>query len=159
MEKFVGVGDMKISKTASDIIVANSLGSGIAVVVYDPLVNVGGILRYILPNSLKFKEGSLKNYFIYADKAIPDFFSNMYDMECQHDSMKICVVGGAYVLAKNEIDNLGEQNYLVLKKYFKENHLNIDKTNIGSKLNLSVRLVLQTGNVFIKSPGLKEEKL
>jgi len=47
----VGVADMKVSDDRGSILITHSLGSCIGVAIYDPVVKVGGLLHYMLPES------------------------------------------------------------------------------------------------------------
>ena len=67
MQVVVDMSDMKLSKNAEDILVTYSLGSCIGITLYDPVVMVGGILHFMLPDSSIDIEKSRNNPFIYAD--------------------------------------------------------------------------------------------
>ncbi len=47
----VDVSDAKVSSNPMDILATYSLGSCVAVCLYDPVVIVGGMLHYQLPSS------------------------------------------------------------------------------------------------------------
>ena len=51
MNIVVGVGDMKVSNDSESMLVTYSLGSCIGVAIYDPVIKVGGLLHYMLPES------------------------------------------------------------------------------------------------------------
>ena len=46
----VGISDCKISGDSEDLLITYALGSCIAVILYDPVVKVGGMLHYMLPD-------------------------------------------------------------------------------------------------------------
>ena len=56
MKIIVGVADMRIGTQADDELVTYSLGSCIAVVLWDPVVKAGSLLHYMLPDSSIDKE-------------------------------------------------------------------------------------------------------
>ena len=47
----VGIADMQVSNDPDAMLVTYSLGSCIGVMIYDPVVRVGGMLHYMLPDS------------------------------------------------------------------------------------------------------------
>ena len=51
MKIIVGISDMKVSNKPDDVLITYSLGSCIGVVIWDPMVKVGGLLHYMLPDS------------------------------------------------------------------------------------------------------------
>lgn len=65
---------MKISNTPGTVLVTYSLGSCIAVAIYDPLVRVGGMLHFMLPDSELDPEKAQNNPFMFADTGIPSLF-------------------------------------------------------------------------------------
>ena len=67
----VTVADAKISNNPIDILATYSLGSCIAVCLYDPAVKIGGILHYQLPNSTLDSQKAKSKPFMFADTGIP----------------------------------------------------------------------------------------
>ena len=56
----VGISDFGCSRKPGDVLVTYALGSCIAVIIYDPVASVGGLLHYMLPDSnLDKKKGFL----------------------------------------------------------------------------------------------------
>jgi len=46
----IGVGDCQVSRNPEDCLVTYALGSCIAVIIYDPIAHVAGMLHYLLPD-------------------------------------------------------------------------------------------------------------
>ncbi len=51
MNLIVGVSDLKVSDDSESVLVTYSLGSCIGITVYDPVVRVGEIPHFMLPES------------------------------------------------------------------------------------------------------------
>ena len=51
MRRVIGVADMALSDSPEELLVTYSLGSCIAVIIFDPRAYVGGMLHYMLPES------------------------------------------------------------------------------------------------------------
>ena len=70
MQVVVGVADMKISNKPEEVLVTHALGSCIGVAIYDPKVRVGGILHFMLPESLLDSVKSQQNPYMFADTGL-----------------------------------------------------------------------------------------
>ena len=74
MRKVIGVADLGVSNQPDEILITYSLGSCIAVMVYDPIANVGGLLHYMLPESSMDPEKARSKPAMFADTGIPALF-------------------------------------------------------------------------------------
>jgi len=79
MKQIVGIADMKVSNNPEVSVITYSLGSCIGLVIYDPVVKVGGILHYMLPESSIDNEKASRNPFMFADTGIPRLFKTAYN--------------------------------------------------------------------------------
>lgn len=159
MKQIVGVADMKVSNDVQDTIVTYSLGSCIGLVIYDPIVKVGGILHYMLPDSTIDKAKAKANPFMFADTSIPRLFKHSYTLGAKKPRLKIYIAGGAEILDQSGFFNIGKRNYMALKKMFFKNNVLINKQNVGGNVNRTVRLEIATGDIYVKTSGSGEEKI
>ena len=159
MKQIVGVADMKVSNDPADDVITYSLGSCIGLVIYDPVVRVGGILHYMLPESAIDKEKAAQKPFMFADTGIPRLFKTAYAMGAKKPRIKIFVAGGAEILDQNGFFNIGKRNYLALKKMFFKNKVMIDKQEVGGNINRTIRIEIASGDIFLKTSGSKEVKI
>ncbi|WP_287125291.1 chemotaxis protein CheD [Desulfobacter sp.] len=159
MKQIVGVADMKVSNNPAEDVITYSLGSCIGLVIYDPVVRVGGILHYMLPESAIDKEKAVQKPFMFADTGIPRLFKTAYAMGAMKPRIKIFVAGGAEILDQNGFFNIGKRNYLALKKMFFKNKVMIDKQEVGGNINRTVRIEIASGEIFLKTSGSKEVKI
>ncbi len=159
MKQIVGVADMKISNNPNDTIMTYSLGSCIGLVIYDATVKVGGLLHYMLPESKIDKTKAQKNPFMFADTGIPRLFKGAYQFDATKSRMKIYVFGGAQILDQKGFFNIGKRNYMALKKMFFKNKVIIDTEQVGGEVNRTLRLEIETGELFVKTSGGKEVKI
>ena len=67
MNTIVGVSDMEVSDNEDTTIITYSLGSCIGVVIYDPVVHVGGLLHFMLPESILDPAKADKNPYMFCD--------------------------------------------------------------------------------------------
>jgi chemotaxis protein CheD len=159
MRKVVGVADMAISNSQDDFLITYSLWSCIAVVIYDPVAKVGGMLHYMLPESALDAEKAAKNPAMFADTGISLLFRQSYQYGTKKDNIVVKAVGGAQILDENGIFNIGKRNYVAMRKIFWRNNVMITSEHVGGSVNRTVRLEMSTGRVFVKVSGLGELEL
>jgi chemotaxis protein CheD len=91
MNLIVGVGDMKVSNDPESILITYSLGSCIALAIYDPVVKVGGLLHYMLPDSSLDESKARKNPYMFGNTGIPVLFKETYKFGAKKNRLKIIV--------------------------------------------------------------------
>ena len=150
----VNSSEMKISDDPSETLVAFSVGSGIALSIYDTGSMTGGILNLLLPDS-SYVSGSCfaKTPFMFADTGIPAFLATLYDQGADVKQMKIVVAGAAQIIGQPGFFNIGEQNYTAVKKIMSENNLQIQNEHIGGTSTRTLSLNIGDGFITIKTPG------
>lgn len=159
MKQIVGVADMKVSNRQEESIITYSLGSCIGLVVYDPVVRVGGMLHYMLPESSIDKDKAAARPYMFADSGIPRLFKAAYQLGAVKNRMNIYVAGGAEILDQTGFFNIGKRNYMALKKMFFKNKVMINKQDVGGNVNRTVRIEIATGDIYVKTSGSKEVKI
>ncbi len=159
MKKIIGVADLAVSNNSGEELITYSLGSCIAVVIYDPTVKVGGMLHYMLPESSMDPEKAKKNPAMFADTGVPSLFKQSYQLGASKKNMVVKVVGGAQIMDENGVFNIGKRNYLALRKLFWKNNVMVSAEHVGGNVNRTVRLDLCTGRVILKVSGMGEFEL
>jgi len=150
MRRVIGVADMVVSDSPEDLLITYSLGSCIAVIIFDPLASVGGMLHYMLPESSLDPEKAKKNPSMFADTGITRLFKNSYQMGAKKENIVVKSVGGAQMLDPNGIFNIGKRNYLAMRKIFWKNNVAIASEHVGGEVNRTVRLEMESGRVIVK---------
>ena len=159
MKQIVGVADMKVSNNPGESLITYSLGSCIGLVIYDPVVRVGGMLHYMLPESSIDKEKASARPYMFADSGIPRLFKTAYQLGAAKQRMRIYVAGGAEILDQSGFFNIGKRNYMALKKMFLKNNVMINQQDVGGNTNRTVRIEIATGDIYVKTSGGKEVKI
>lgn len=159
MKIIIGVADMRIGEKADDELVTYSLGSCIGMVLWDPVVKVGAILHYMLPDSSIDAEKAIIKPYMFADKAIPQTFKEIYAYGAKKSRMKVYVVGGSQVMDKSGMFNIGKRNQMILRKMFWKNKVMVTREEVGGIVNRTIRLQVGTGRVFLKTSGEGEIEL
>ena len=159
MRQIVGVADMKVSNNSGESLITYSLGSCIGLVIYDPVVRVGGMLHYMLPESSIDKEKASVRPYMFADSGIPRLFKTAYQLGAAKQRIRIYVAGGAEILDQTGFFNIGKRNYMALKKMFLKNNVMINKQDVGGNVNRTVRIEIASGDIYVKTSGSKEVKI
>ena len=147
---------MKVSKTPGDILITYSLGSCIGLVIWDPKVQVGGLLHYMLPESKLDKERAQKKPYMFGDSGIPALFRAAYELGASKNRLIVKAVGGSQLLDSSGVFNIGKRNYAIMKKLFEKNNISIAKEDIGGTVNRTISLDVKTGQVILKVSGKGE---
>lgn len=144
----VDIADCKVSNDPNAELVTYSLGSCIGVAIWDPVVRVGGLLHYMLPNSSIKPAG---NPAMFADKGIPLLFRSAYALGAVKNRLMVKVAGGSSLFQTSEAMDIGRHNYVMLRKIFWRNGVLIDAEHIGGALSRTMRLSIGSGEVTIES--------
>lgn len=156
MNIVIGVSDMQVSADPKVVLATYSLGSCIGVAVYDPVVRVGGILHYMLPEAELCPEKAALNPFMFCDTGIPALFKAAYALGAQKRRLKIAIIGGANILDQNGFFNIGKRNVMAARRMFNRNNAVIDHQEIGGSTNRTVFLTIESGALRIKVAGRGE---
>lgn len=146
----VGIADMRVSQDEASTIVTYSLGSCVGVVIYDPVVKVGGILHAMLPEAGDDRKSPGFNPFKYVDSGIPLLFKEAYKYGAKKNRLNVYVTGAAQILDDSGYFNIGKRNLAVVRKLFWKNGVMVDKEHVGGSVSRTVRLFLEDGLVTVK---------
>jgi chemotaxis protein CheD len=153
----IGVADCAASANPAESIVTYALGSCIAVAIYDPVVKVGGLLHYLLPDIEGDTVRRRSNPFLCANTGIPELVNRCLELGARKHRLSICAAGGASVLDKGGYFNVGHKNYLGLQKALAGARLTTHAEAIGGHVSRSVRLEIGTGKCWV-SEGTRLRK-
>ena len=159
MNLTVGVADMKVSNDPESVLVTYSLGSCIGLAIYDPVVKVGGLLHYMLPESNLDVQKAKKNPCMFGDTGIPLLFKESYKFGAKKNHLKIIVVGGSQILDQKGLFNIGKRNHTVIRKMLWKNNVMIDFEDVGGMVNRTLKLEVKTGEAWLKVSGTGMKKI
>lgn len=141
---------MAVSNVPDEFLITYSLGSCIAVIIFDPAAGVGGMLHYMLPESSIDPEKARRNPCMFADTGITHLFKSSYQIGARKENIVVKAVGGAQVFDPEGLFNIGKRNYLAMRKIFWKNNMAIAAEHVGGEVNRTVRLEMNTGRVILK---------
>lgn len=156
MRHVVLVGDMKVGEK-QDLIVTHALGSCLGLMIYDPLVKVGGLLHAMLPLSKINPEKASANPYMFVDTGVPALFKAVYSMGGQKARLTVKAAGCGQPLGNNEMFRIGERNYTILKKLLWKNNVLLESEDVGGTASRTVHFEISTGQVVISSSNMKWE--
>lgn len=147
----IGISDIYVSKRPDEVLVTHSLGSCIGMTVYDPQVRVGGMIHFMLPLSKIAPDKAKLKPGMFADTGIPTLLRKVFSMGAAKDRLIVKVAGGAKLMDQGKVFNIGERNYLVLRKILWKNNILINGEDVGEDLSRTMRLEMESGMVTVKS--------
>lgn len=153
----VGISDFYVSGDADDILITYSLGSCIGVVMYDPVAKVGGMIHYMLPLSKISPDKAKTKPAMFADTGITLLLNKVFRMGADKKRLIVKAAGGSELLDQNKIFNIGERNYLILRKIMWKNNILIKSADVGKNASRTMKLEMATGRVTVKTANREAE--
>ncbi len=153
----VGISDCIVSRDPEVTIMTYALGSCIALLIHDPVVQVAGLLHFMLPEAGLDMCRAHAKPFMFADTGIPMLFRSAYGLGAVKQRLTVSAVGGAQVLDSNNIFNIGKRNHLALRKVLWKAGVMISREEVGGRNPRNVRIQVRSGAVTI-SHGREEHQ-
>lgn len=148
----VGVADRAVGRApAQRRITTFALGSCIGLTMYDPVLKVGGMLHYMLPQPGADAAPSELNVAMYATTGVPTLLRQLQDLGFRRERAIVCVAGGAEVLNDTAVFAIGQRNRTILRKIFWKDGTQVAAEDTGGNLARTLSLELATGEVKIKT--------
>ena len=149
----VDIGDYKVSNNIEDTIKTFALGSCVAVIIYDNVIKVAGMIHIALPDSNVDKGKAEKKPAYFADTGLPLFIEELKKQGATRKNSWIKMVGGAAIMDPNSIFDIGKRNVLEIKRILWKDQLGPIAEDIGDKISRTVSINVNDGLVNIVSSG------
>lgn len=149
----VGMADLQVAK-APDSLITLGLGSCIGLTLYDPVLKLGGMVHYMLPDSTKLKNN--QNIAKFGDTGIRELYRLMIENGASPRRMVAKIAGGAKmfeVSGLSEMGHVGERNAEEAKIMLKELKIPLIAEDTGLNYGRTVELKCENGDFFIKAVG------
>jgi len=155
----VGIADCQLSNDPESVLVTYALGSCIAVVIYDPVARVAGMLHLMLPDSsIEGFDGGRRPH-MFADTGIPWLFRRAYAMGAEKKRLQVRLAGGAQVMDDHGVFDIGKRNYTATRKILWKSGIMIQAEAVGGTTSRTVRLETATGTMWVREGGGIEQEL
>ncbi len=153
----VGIGEYNASSALDDVIKTYALGSCVAVIIYDSVKKVGGMIHVALPDSSINKEKAEKLPGYFADTGLPILFDEMNKLGAKRNSSWIKMIGGASVIKSCESFDIGKRNILAIRKILWNKRLGVKKEDVGGDFSRTVSINISDGTITISNGRLNWE--
>ncbi len=149
----VGIGEMQVSSQLDSHIKTYALGSCVAVIIYDSVKKVGGMIHIALPDSEINREKAEKLPAYFANTGLPILFKKMNELGATRKNSWIKIAGGASVIKSCESFDIGKRNILAIRKILWNKKLGIKKDDVGGDFSRTVTLDISDGTVTLSNSG------
>jgi chemotaxis protein CheD len=153
----IDIADLKVSTDPDTCLVTYALGSCIAVIVYDPVNRIGGMIHYMLPQASTSPERAREKPAMFADTGIPLLFHALYAKGCNKRDLVVKVAGGSALLSMTDVFEIGKRNHVILRKMLWKAGVPIKAEDVGGTVFRTARLFLDSGRVTIKTEVSEHE--
>lgn len=150
--RVVGISELVVSTDPDDMIVTYSLGSCLAVVLYDTKSKIGGMIHVMLPDSgieKMSKSSASFNPYKYVDTGIPLLVKACVESGLNKKTSCLSVFGGAQIFDREDYFNIGKRNYVALRKVIWQEGLLITHEHVGGRVHRTVKINLQNGDITL----------
>lgn len=148
--QIIQIADCRVSNNPDDVLVTYALGSCVALLIYDRIAHVGGLLHILLPDSRLDPVKAKNNPLTFADSGIPILFRQAYALGASKQRLRIGIVGGAQVNASGDFFNVGAENIRATRGILQRNGLPIHTESVGGATARTVRLHVGSGRVSLQ---------
>lgn len=142
-------GEFHITTDPDEVLIVYNLCGAIAMMIYDPVAKVGGLLHFPLPDSKPNPDQARERPATFADTGIPLFLRVAVEYGAQKERLVIQAVGGAQTEAEPKVLQMGKKNYLAMRKILWKTGYLIGREEIGGTAPRTTALQLGTGLVAI----------
>lgn len=145
----VGIGQIIIVK-APEPLACIGLGSCVAVIMYDPVAKLGGILHVLLPNAPHSKPDNPEKY---ADTGTRRLLEEMLAKGARKERIVVKLVGGAQMFPSMNlyVKDIGKANCTEIWKVLRDLGIKVVGEDIEGFRGRSAFLDTNTGKVTVKS--------
>lgn len=160
MSHIIGVGDIRISTTSSDVLITYALGSCLGITAYDPVLRIGGLLHAMLPLSSADPSKAQARPAMYVDSGFALMMKELFAKGARKENMVISVAGGASMknLTSDDYFKIGQRNFTVLRKLLWKNGMMIHAQDVGGGISRTMALHLSNGLVTINKKPIEKAK-
>lgn len=153
----VSIGEMIVSDSPDDVLVAYGLGSCVAVCLSDPVIQVGGMLHALLPTAPNGRAAG--NLAKFVDQGVPLMIESILKMGARRSRLVAHLCGGSQMLTAPGFDdalNIGKRNVLAAELALQTAGLRIRAQDTGGNSGRTVKLYVGNAQLAVKTLGRGE---
>ncbi len=145
----VGIGESAVSKNAEDTIKTYALGSCVAVIMYDRVQKVAGMVHLALPDSDLNKEKSISSPCYFVNTGLPHLLNEMQKNGARLNRTWIKMAGGSTMMDSDNRFDIGRRNVIAIKRFLWKKGFGIIKQDTGGNISRTVTISVDTGEIKI----------
>lgn len=143
----VDMADMKAESRPIELV--TSVGSCVAICMYDPKNKCGGLAHIMLPNSAIASQELLPSKF--ANTAVPALAKLIQKISGQSAMLSAKIAGGANMFPKlNNALNIGEKNVEAVKDSLRQNRIRLVSEDVGGQHGRRITFNVGTGVATVR---------
>jgi chemotaxis protein CheD len=155
----VGLGEEKISKLPTDVLVAYGLGSCVGIGMYDPISRTGGLLHGVLPEPLNGSETISAKYVNFGIQILLD---HLVKNGADPGRLIVKMAGGANMLISpglSQTFDIGTRNIASAVLNLAKMNVRLANQDVGGNIGRTVRLYIGNGKMTVRMIGGIEKDL
>ncbi len=155
----VGLGEIKVSRSPVEMLVAYGLGSCVGVGMYDPAACVAGLLHAVLPERFNGAEPTSAKY---VDSGLRGLLALLIESGAQQRRLVVRLAGGADMLVApgfTQALKIGERNVAAARAGLAKLGLQISGEEVGGHSGRTVRLYVADGRMTVRVMGNQEREI
>ena len=152
----VSVADAKVSNDPRDVLVTCSLGSCIGVCLYDPVIHVGGMLHYQLPDSKMDTARAKETPFMFADSGMEVLIGKLLSMGAHKKRMQVKIAGAATMDTGTKGFDIGKRNHLAIRQILWKEGMLLNAEDIGGTSPRHMFLNIANVTVIVRANGFEK---
>jgi chemotaxis protein CheD len=145
----VRMGEMVVSATPSDELIALGLGSCIGLAVVDRAAGVAGLAHVVLPES----HGDNTQPGKFADTAVPALLARLRREGAIDRRMEVVLVGGARMFEMSGSLDIGGRNEQAVRTALSAARLTPKVTQTGGNQGRTIKVMVGEGSVSVRVAG------
>jgi len=151
----VRMGELAVSATPGEELVAIGLGSCIGLALVDQHAGVAALAHIVLPTS----QGSSGPAAKFADSAVPELLTQVLRAGALRHRLRVVIAGGARMFALGGELDIGARNAAAVREALTRHRLAIHAHATGGNRGRTVRVAVGEGRVSVQEAGGKPQTL
>ena len=149
----VGIGEMIVSDSPDDLLVAPNLGSCVGVAIYDHAHRRGALIHCLLPSSKADAQKAADRPCMYVDTGVALLIDSLLRRGASKSGLKVFAAGGSAINDTKGVFEIGNRNITILRKLLWKNNILLTASDLGGEVSRTLALCISTGRVVLKPGG------
>lgn len=153
----LGISEAFATADTARTIVTYSLGSCVGLVLYDPVVKVGGMVHCLLPLSTIDANKAREQPAMFTDTGVSLLLQMVFNLGADRKRLVAKVAGGSCMMDEKGTFRIGERNYTILRKVLWKNNIMLAGEDVGGTIPRTLYLEIESGRIFVRTQGTEKD--